>query len=77
MQKKIQKHLKVTSCCTNCETPFKRNAIVTVDKGFSIASVSAALLSTNKIIQECLRCGASIYNVSYTFYHEEKIKING
>lgn len=77
MSKKIRKHLKVTSSCSNCERDFKNNVVVTVDKDFSISDLSTDLIASNNSLKECKRCGASIYDVSFTFYHEEKIKING
>jgi hypothetical protein len=75
MCKKIRKHLKVSYSCKNCNTTFINRIIVGVKKQFSVKHLDFSVLNYPDRIKVCRSCHGSDFNISYTYYHHQTIKI--
>jgi Zn finger protein HypA/HybF involved in hydrogenase expression len=73
MSKKIQKYLKGSWSCKDCNTVIEKMVIVTVVKNFSIEQLTAAVLAHPEGLQNCPKCNAQQFEIDYSFYHKEKL----
>ncbi|QQV91389.1 hypothetical protein Leef1_25 [Polaribacter phage Leef_1] len=74
MPKEIKKHLKVTHTCKACEKQINNNVIVGTKKDFAVSDLTFAYYKSPANLNKCPSCGGKSFEVSYSFYHEEKIK---
>ena len=74
MSEKICKHLIVKQICTDCNKKHTKRIIVKVDKNFLTSEVTEALQDAPEYLNRCVKCKSSALDVSYSFYHKEKIK---
>jgi hypothetical protein len=73
MSEKIPKHLKVKHTCKNCRKKFTNRVIVIVDKNFLMSEITEALYSSPANLKSCKKCKSVNFDITYSFYHEEKI----
>lgn len=73
MQEEIPKHLKVIHRCKNCRKKITKRVIVGTKKDFSVSDLTFAFYNSPANLKSCGKCKASDFEVSYSFYHQEKI----
>ena len=71
MSQKIQKHIKATFTCSNCNKKQVKRIITTELDTLSIAAINPQVLEYKP--SSCMKCKSAVLNTSYSFYHEEKI----
>lgn len=77
MSTEIYKFLKIVYSCKSCRKKFTRRLKVGTKKDFKPSELTFEVLRYPKGVKVCEKCKASDFEISYSFYHEEKIISNG
>jgi hypothetical protein len=68
------KHIKVIYQCKDCKNKTTKRCVVAVEK-VSVDNITKEILGLEYGVKNCCKCKSKHLEITYTFYHEEKIAI--
>lgn len=71
MPEEIFKHVKAVFTCKDCKMKFTKRLLIEGLNNIAIPEITPRVLAFTPTT--CKKCGYNSYDVSYSFYHEEKI----
>lgn len=71
MSEKILKHVKAVYKCKDCRKKFTKRFIAGDLKEVSVAEIEPHVLANTPV--SCKKCGGNNFEITYAFYHQEKL----